>query len=209
MRHAVAQDLRRDRGVIRGGGGGGDRQRIDQRRQARQPRQHLFGRDAEIDQAGNLVSPRRAQFREPRRAVVDRAEKALRLEIPLEGVVEHRLHLLGGQRVGVDRPLGVAPERGKGRRVIGDEAGGGAQIGLHRPARDLARDLAALVEIGVQHHRHPERRRIVPRLDQRRAPIGDAGAQILYALPQKMGQHVGPDAPRLAPALGIARDGEP
>ena len=208
----MAQDLRRDRMIVGLQFGRGLRgaHHLGQRSKAGQ---HVFPRNAIVDQAGDLVHADALELFCPRDGIVDRAEQAAVVEVPLEGEIQDGIQFLGLKPVklqvkGVVHAFGPL-ERREGPGVLLDQPCGGTQIGLHRPARDLARVIPAVAQIGVQHQRDGKTRRIVPRLAQRGMVQRDLLGNLVDRLAQKVRQHVAALGTRLLPGLGVARRGHP
>jgi hypothetical protein len=157
----------------------------------------LFGRDAVVDQAGDLVHADALELLHAVQAVLDRAEQAGVLEVALEREVQDAFEFLGVEAADVDLG-GVADalgllERGEGPGVLLDQAGRAAQVVLHRAARGFARLLAVARHIGVQHQRDRELRRVVAGLAQRLVVEANLAGHLVDRLAQQVGQHVGAD----------------
>ena len=212
VRDAVADDLRRDREVVVGDRRRGVRpgEHLGERAQRRE---HLGGRDAVVDQAGDLVDADALQRLDARDAVLDGAEQARVLEVAAEGELEHAVHLVLGQRREVELHRVADARRllegGEGPGVLLDQRRGAAQVVLHRLAGDLAHRLAVGADEGVQHQRDLVPRRVVAGGAQRRVVEHDLVGDLLDRLSEQVGQHVGAERAGLLPGVGVAGGGDP
>ena len=90
-----------------------------------------------------------------------------------------------------------------------DQGGSRAQVILHRAACHLTRLIARGGDIGVQHQGNGPAGRIITRITQGLMVKCDLARHLIHRLAQQVGQHIGPDLPRLTPCVWVSGGGHP
>ena len=163
-----------------------------QRVQVRQVAEHRVHRNAEVDQAGQLIHAERLELGHERGAGFGGAKKAAGFEVALEGELGQLVEVFGREVVDV-QPFGGS-HRGK-------QTDSALEVVLQRLVHCLAHEGRVVGDEAVQHEGDtalPCVAMVAPGL----AVDGNALRQLFDRLTQQVGQHAGTDLTRTAEGLG-------
>ena len=177
--------------------------------------QHGFGLDAEVDQTGDLIDPRRRHLAHDVLGGLRRAEQAGLAVVPLEGVIQQRVEFFRRQVLALEdvlraaaRGLSARDEGREGPRGAAHQVDGAVQVGLHRLARGRQHGFLVFRDEGVE-HQHDVAGAIEARLGAGLPIAADLRLELLDRLAEQVGEHPAPEATGLGEGLDIACRGDP